>query len=173
MYLGNDRAIGTSLRQDCVSTSEFPASPANGKPLCDQQSWNHDGITSECSGPMLKSDIAGDDDRAALVAKSVIILGATEITLLTVAQSVCLAFTQAVLIRDFSHQSESRAVRITVPPSTALSPVPLSSFGDRAQINIEQFGNLSLTLRAQSNHFDGLGLLGRGEFIPATTPSEL
>jgi hypothetical protein len=80
LYLGIDRAIGTSLRQDSVSnsvsTSEFPASPASGKPLrYDQQNWNQDGITSECSGPMLKSDIAGDDDRAAVVAKLVIIRG--------------------------------------------------------------------------------------------------
>ena len=36
---------------------------------------------------MLKSDIADDDDRAALVAKSVIIQGATEITLQSAAQS--------------------------------------------------------------------------------------
>jgi hypothetical protein len=49
---------------------------------------NHDGITSECSAPMFKSDMADDDDRAAFLAKSVIILGATEITLLAVAQSV-------------------------------------------------------------------------------------
>jgi hypothetical protein len=52
-----------------VSTSEFPASPASGKLLrYDQQSWDHNGITNECSGPMLKSDIAGDNDRAAFVA---------------------------------------------------------------------------------------------------------
>jgi hypothetical protein len=40
---------------------------------------------------------------------------------------------------------------------------------NRASIDIEQFGNLRLTFLANSNRLDGLGLLGRGELIAATT----
>jgi hypothetical protein len=58
---------------------------------------------------------------------------------------------------------------INALPLPIPSPLPPSSFGNRAPINIEQFGNLGLTLRAKSNHLYGFGLLGRGEFITATT----
>ena len=42
---------------------------------------------------------------------------------------------------------------------------------DRRAIDIEQFSNLSLTFRAQADHFDRLGLLGRGKLTAATTDS--
>jgi hypothetical protein len=58
---------------------------------------------------------------------------------------------------------------INAPPSPILYSDLFHHSGNRASINIEQFGNLGLTLRAKSNHFYGFGLLRRGELVAATT----